>query len=90
MECGEIPVRIINIGDEDVWLKPKSRIGTLHKVEVVRSIDDEYDVSIENREVLIRKIGTELTVPSHQNKSKTDLKFQIGNAEFTDSQKETI
>lgn len=34
IEKGKIPVRVVNIGDKDVWLNPKSRIGILHDVEV--------------------------------------------------------
>ena len=75
VESGKIPVRVINIGDEDVWLKPKSRIGTLHKVEIVKSTDDEYDIDIHEKNVYIHKINIEspsTTAIENQNK---DLNF---------------
>ena len=31
VECGNIPDRVVNIGDDDVWLNPKTRIGILHE-----------------------------------------------------------
>lgn len=34
IEKGKIPVRVVNIGDKDVWLNPKSRIGILNDAEV--------------------------------------------------------
>lgn len=57
IDCGEILIRVLNIGDEDTWLKPKSRIGTVHKVDATRSTN-EYDIDIQETEVVICKIST--------------------------------
>ena len=88
VESGKIPVRVINIGDEDIWLKPKSRIGTLHKVDVVKSTDDEYDIGIEEKEVYIRKINIETASSTSNIQDNTNLKFKLGDAHLTDQQKE--
>ena len=88
VESGKIPVRVINIGDEDIWLKPKSWIGTLHKVDVVKSTDDEYNIDVEEKEVYIRKINTETASSTSHFQENTNLKFKLGDAHLTDQQKE--
>ena len=56
VENGKVPVRVLNIGPEDVWLEPKSRLGTLQLAEILKSTDDEYTMDINQTEVSIRKI----------------------------------
>lgn len=69
---GKIPVRVLNLGNEDIWLKPKSRIGTLHKVEIVKSTEDHYDID--------EKAEDNMNV-------KSDVEFHIGDVDFTEKQK---
>lgn len=49
VENGKIPVRVVNIGDEDVWLNPKSRLGILHDVEVEFASQPNCHAEIEVR-----------------------------------------
>lgn len=69
---GKIPVRVLNLGNEDIWLKPKSRIGTLHKVEIVKSTEDHCDID--------EKAEDNMNV-------KSDVEFHIGDVDFTEKQK---
>lgn len=52
------PVRVLNIGVGNSCLKPKSRIGTFHKVDIIRSTNDEYDIDVQETEIVTRKIST--------------------------------
>lgn len=83
---GKVLVRVINIGNEDVWLRSKSRIGTLHRVNLVRSTDDNYNIEVTEKEVVIRK----MTVDRQEvnTNMKSDLKLNVGDVNFTEKQKE--
>lgn len=85
VENGKIPVRVINLGTEDIWLKPKSRIGTLHEVDVIRSTDDEYDVNVDEKTVFVHKISSST---EQVDNVMPNLKFKLGDANLTQSQKE--
>ena len=37
VQSGVIHVRVANLGDEDVWLKPRTRIGVIHAVNEVQA-----------------------------------------------------
>lgn len=88
IDCGKVPVRVLNIGDEDTWLKPKSRIGTLHKVDVIRSTNDEYDIDIQETEVVIRKISTKTSDDIPISDDYNDhLKVKMGDVILTEDQK---
>lgn len=88
IDCGKVPVRVLNIGDEDTWLKPKSRIGTLHKVDVIRSTNDEYDIDIHETEVVIRKISTKTSDDIPISDDYNDhLKVKMGDVILTEDQK---
>ena len=41
-----VPVRIANLSQEDIWLKPKMRIGVAQKVDVVQDCTSETDCNI--------------------------------------------
>ena len=53
---GRVPVRVVNLGQEDVWLEPKSRLGLAHFVDVVREHFDgpQYTVDAEDSEIVVR------------------------------------
>lgn len=89
IDCGKVPVTVLNIGDEDTWLKPKSRIGTLHKVDVIRSTKDEYDIDIHETDVVIRKISTKTSDDIPISDDYNDhLKVKMGDVILTEGQKE--
>ncbi len=44
--CPCIPVKIVNFSQEDVWLSPRTRLGTLSKVECVDS-SQRYEVKFQ-------------------------------------------
>ena len=48
VQNGLIPVRVVNLWHEDVWLEPRSRLGTAHIVDVVQessSVSCNIDVT---------------------------------------------
>ena len=61
---GKIPVRIANIGSEDVWLNPKMRIGTAQRVEIVRETADDIKCNVEysSNEIHVRVEKIEASV----------------------------
>ena len=83
VENGKIPVRVLNIGPEDVWLEPKSRLGTMQSAEILKSTDDEYAVDIDQKEVTIRKI----TAKIDQQQEIQPFTLDIGDVELTNNQK---
>ena len=64
VECGNIPVRVVNIGDDDVWLNPKTRIGVLHEADVEYASEPncQADIKVSNQEIQvhIEKIQSEM------------------------------
>ena len=86
VEQGKIPIRVLNIGPEDVWLEPKTRLGTLQSAEVIRSSDDEFRVEFTSTEVSIRKIRG--NTESQQNLGKID--FDLGDVVLTNQQRERL
>ena len=64
LECGNTPVRVVNIGDDDVWLNPKSRIGILHEADVKYASDPncQMDFKVISQEIQahIEKIQSEM------------------------------
>lgn len=80
---GKVFVRVVNMGSEDVWLKAKSRIGTLLSVDSVRSTSDNYDVEFTDKEVVVRK----MTVDKCEQNVKSDIKLNINDVEFSEEQK---
>ena len=83
VENGKIPVRVLNIGPEDVWLEPKSRLGTMQSAEILKSTDDEYAVDIDQKEVTIRKI----TAKIDKQQEIQPFTLDMGDVELTNSQK---
>ena len=54
---GDMTVRVANLSDSDLWLKPKSRIGVIHAVS---NIDEKHDdkvvfEQVSNQEVKIQQ-----------------------------------
>ena len=50
-----VPIRIVNLGDEDVWLEPKSRLGTAYIADVVQeSSSVSCDVDVREQEIFVR------------------------------------
>lgn len=89
VDNGRIPVRIINIGHEDVWIQPKSRIGTLHLVDILKSTEDEYVVDIEKSEINIRRVSTSPYTDSFDVENiLSDL--DVGHETFTTEQKDKL
>ena len=86
VENGKVPVRVLNIGPEDVWLEPKSRLGTLQSAEILKSTDDEYTVEINQTEVSIRKI----TATTETQQELQPFNVDIGDVEMTNDQRKQL
>lgn len=91
MKDGIVPVKLMNIGEEDVWLSPKSRIGVVHSAELLQSSEDEYKVEIvPDTEFVIRRIITQ----DEQNQRTTcqdkisafSVKLDVNDVEFSEKQ----
>ena len=56
---GIVPIRVLNIGDEDKWLQPRSRIGMLQQVKMVQSSSAAtiHDVGISEIQVQLDITG---------------------------------
>lgn len=64
---GQLHVRVANIGDEDVWLQPHTRIGVLHEINDVVDTKNTVDfkrVSINEEMVFVRESTAEKEQPS--------------------------
>ena len=51
IENGKVPVRVINLGKEDVWLNPKSRLGTVHEAEIAESLESTVQIDVHDNEI---------------------------------------
>jgi len=53
---GRVPVRVVNIGPEDVWLEPKSRLGLVQFVDIVEEdfSGQHYEVEALDSEIVVR------------------------------------
>lgn len=71
VEDGKNPVRILNIGEEDIWIQPKIRIGTLHHIEILKCSDQEYTVDIEQTEMNIRRVSVLINTIASENSELT-------------------
>lgn len=89
VESGRIPVRMLNIGEEDVWIQPKTRIGTLHQIEILKSSDQEYTVDIEPTELNIRSVSVSNKTLNSDNSELTS-KLDLGNVPFTSKQEQKL
>ena len=94
VENGKIPVKVVNIGPEDVWLTPKCRIGVAQEAEVIQSSADEYTVDISETELYIRRIdvlrGQERDVEKDSSHLLDRLKLDIGEVDFTGDQRKKL
>ena len=85
MSNGKVLERVLNIKIEDVWHKSKSRIGTLHRVDLVRLTNENDIIEVTEKEVVIRKMTVDRQEAN--TKMKFDLKLNIGDVNFTEKQK---
>ena len=94
VENGKIPVKVVNIGPEDVWLTPKCRIGVAQEAEVIQSSADEYTVDISETELYIRRVdvlrGQESDVEKESSHLLDRLKLDIGEMDFTGDQRKKL
>lgn len=76
---GRVPVRVVNIGQEDIWLEPKSRLGLAHFVNIVReSIDSpQYEVEARDSEIIVRLEKMEVSAPESVCNKIDDLPFKV-------------
>jgi len=52
VDNGKVMLRVINLGQEDVWLNPKSRLGTVHEADIVES-SDRVEVEVSDNEIQV-------------------------------------
>ena len=68
---GAVPVRMINIGLEDVWINQKTRVGTLHSASLIHegASQDHIDIGIDQTQinVQINKIDVDVCKQKIQN-----------------------
>jgi hypothetical protein len=91
---GLVPVKLMNIGQEDLWLSPKTRLGIVHSAEVLQSSEDEYKVEIiPQTELLIRHIATqegqEQNIVNNDQTSHSPFseKLDVNDIEFSEEQR---
>lgn len=91
VENGRIHVRILNIGVEDIWIQPKTQIGTgtLHHTEILKSSDQEYTVDIEPTEINICRVSVLINTITSKNSELTS-KLEPGKFPFTSKQEEKL
>ncbi|CAG2207646.1 unnamed protein product [Mytilus edulis] len=52
---GTVPVRMINIGLEDVWINQKTRVGTLHSASLIHEVSqDNIDIDIDQTQINVQ------------------------------------
>ena len=54
---GVVPVRVVNLGDDDVWLQPRTRIGTCSTADMMTEKGEEdysCNVLVEEKEIRVR------------------------------------
>ena len=76
----KVPVRVANLGLEDVWLNPKVRLGVAQRVEIIRDCtsNTEIDVCVNESEinVCIQQIEVH-TDDNHEPCKLSDLPFKV-------------
>ena len=94
IQDGTVPVKLMNIGHEDVWLTPKTRLGVVHSAELLQSSEDEYKVKVvPNTELSIRRIvkqsGHDQIVKIEDQSSDCSslpIKLDVTDVEFSEEQ----
>jgi hypothetical protein len=76
-----VPVRMINIGLEDVWINQKTRVGTLHSASLIqeRLSQDNIDIDIDQTQMHVqtKKIDVDVCkskIQSNEDTPKVQLK----------------
>ena len=91
VQNGLIPVRVVNLGHEDVWLEPRSRLGTAHIVDVVQgSSSVSCNIDVTEQEIFVRLERMQVDVSCDGQELKWDdlpFKPDLGDVELTLSQK---
>lgn len=90
-----VPVRIANLSQEGIWLKPKMRKGVTQKVDVVQDCtsDTDSDITVHDNEIIVSihkmEINTCNTTTSGDTLDLADLPFQvhIGDVEMSATEK---
>ena len=87
----KVPIRVANLGQEDVWLQPKMRLGIAQVVDVVRDCTSESQVefevsenvitvSINKMEVKVKDTSTEV---DECNLADLPFKVNLGDVKLT-------
>ncbi|CAC5380158.1 unnamed protein product [Mytilus coruscus] len=94
---GTVPVRMINIGLEDVWINQKTRVGTLHSASLIHEVSqDNIDIDIKQTQinVQIKKINIAVckqATTNVENNKKIQLNdLDIEKENLTDEQIEKV
>ena len=91
VQNGLIPVKVVNLGHEDVWLEPRSRLGTAHIVDFVQeSSSVSCNIDVTEQEIFVRLERMQVDVScDEQELNWDDLPFKpdLGDVELTLSQK---
>jgi hypothetical protein len=95
VQSGQCPVRVVNLGEEHVWLQPRTRLGLAQVVDVVHESEpsERCRVEVTGSEIVvhIEKVQVDINVESVQT-SLEDLPFKVdlGDVAFTDAQTSEI
>lgn len=93
-----VPVRIANLGYEDVWLKPKMRIGVAQKVDVVQDCtsDTDCNITVHENEIFVSinkmEVNTCNTSSGEDPLELSDLPFKvdIGDVEMSTTERRKV
>ncbi|CAG2255529.1 unnamed protein product [Mytilus edulis] len=81
---GTVPVRMINIGLEDVWINQKTRVGTLHSASLIHEVSqDNIDIDIDQTQinVQIKKIDIAVCKQATTN-TENNKKIQLNDLDI--------
>ena len=63
LRAGRVPVRVVSLGAEDIWLKPRTRIGIMHRVDDIQPAYVQVDfqrVTSSEKQISIKEKSDQL------------------------------
>ena len=90
-----VPIRISNLSQEDIWLRPKMRVGVAQKVDVEQDCtsDTNCDIEVHDNEIFVSINKMEVNIRSSStsgdalNFSDLPFKVDIGDVEMSTAER---
>jgi transposase InsO family protein len=95
VQDGQCPVRVVNLGEEHVWLQPRTRLGLAQEVDVIHESEQSERCRVEVIEgeivVHMEKIQVDITTEAvHTSMDDLPFKVDLGDMTFSDEQTSEI